>query len=82
MSSVCYVTSRRVVSWSLCCSNTGVAGSCVVSWNLCCSNTGVAGSSETFAFIYQVTRHHITEESNKPINSVHVFKSCLGNILK
>jgi hypothetical protein len=27
MSSVCYVKSRRVVSWSLFCSNRGVAGS-------------------------------------------------------
>jgi len=65
MSSVCYVTSRRFVSWSL-----------------ICSNTGVAGSSEMFVFIYQVTSHHIPEESNKPINRVHIFKSCLGNILK
>ena len=64
MSSVCYVTSRRVISWSL-----------------FCSNTGIAGSSEMFVFIYQVTRHHIPEESNKPINTVHVFKSYLVNIL-
>jgi len=65
MISVCHVTSRRVVSWSL-----------------SCSNTGVAGSTELFVFIYQVTMHHIPEESSKPINSVHDFKSCLGSILK
>jgi hypothetical protein len=65
MSSVRYVTSRRVVSLSL-----------------FRSNTVVADSSAKFVFIYQVTSHHIPEESNKPINPVHNFKSCLGDILK